>query len=79
MNAPSPNSDLGPTEQEFNTFTSKVEVFDAFILGIIKGALANLGADNPPPICERVKKEPVQNKPCHDMWFQITFPKLRGQ
>ena len=32
-----------------------------------------LGADNPPPLVERLKKEPTGNKPEYDFWFQITF------
>ena len=51
----------------------KVEIFDKFILSIIQGAICALGADSPPPVVERIKKEPANNKPEHDFWFQITF------
>jgi len=38
---------------------AKVEVFECFILAIIEGSIANLGADSPPPNVDRLKKEPV--------------------
>jgi len=59
----------GARNLEYEAYCAKVEVFDTFILSVIEGSLANLGADSPPPVVDRLKKEPAQNKPIHDFWF----------
>lgn len=75
----SPQIQEGARSQEYESYMAKVEVFETFVLSIIEGSLTNLGADSPPPMIQQLKKEPQNNKPIHDFWFQITFPKIRQQ
>ena len=69
MAAPHPSQDQSATDEEYTEFVAQVEIFDTFIMAIVKGALANLGVDCPPPMVERIRKEPPQNKITNDFWF----------
>ena len=59
MAPPHPSQDQSVTDEEHKDFLAQVEVFDTFIMAIVKGALANLGVDCPPPMVERIRKEPA--------------------